>query len=41
MFRPADDTNVKITFEIAGDGTPARALNIDEGSDQAVAVRVE
>ncbi len=39
LFRPADGMQVKLTFDIAGDRV--RAMNIDEGDDQAVAVRVE
>jgi hypothetical protein len=41
MFRPADDVKVKITFEMDSTGTQARAMNIDEGDDTAVAVRIE
>jgi len=41
LFLPADNVKVKITFEMNADGTQARAMNIDEGDDQAVAVRVE
>ena len=41
LFMPADNVKVRITFEMNADGTQARAMNIDEGDDQAVAVRVE
>jgi hypothetical protein len=39
VFRPADGLQVTLTFDVAGDRV--RAMNIDEGNDQAVAVRVE
>jgi hypothetical protein len=39
MFRPADNVQVKLTFDAQGDRV--LAMNIDEGDDQAVALRIE
>lgn len=39
VFRPADDLQVKLTFDSRGDRV--LAMNIDEGNDQAVALRVD
>jgi hypothetical protein len=39
VFHPADNLTVKLTFDVTGDRV--RAMNIDEGNDQAVAVRVD
>lgn len=40
VYRPADATQVKLSFEMNADGSQSKAMLIDEGNDQATAVRV-